>query len=164
MNPINSLIVEGNLTRDPEFKETSGGYKVCNLSIAVNRSYKNSEGKKVDEVSYFDIEAFGTLAQNCARYCEKGRGIRVVGRIKQNRWTNQDGKPTGKVLIVAEHIEFKPKFNQSKTDAEAENKATETVPTASAVQGTPATEQTAVVAETAAQEVAEKVPEEVLTF
>lgn len=153
MNPINSLIVEGNLTRDPEFKETSGGFKVCNISIAVNRSYKNAEGKKVDEVSYFDVETFGNLAENCARYCEKGRGVRVVGRIKQNRWTNQDGKPQARIMIVAEHIEFKPKFNQPKTSVE------ET--TTEVSQPLPETPSAAIAQK---KEVAEKVPEEALVF
>lgn len=149
MNPINSLIVEGNLTRNPEFKETSGGFKVCNLTIAVNRSYKNSEGTKVDEVSYFDVETFGNLAENCARYCEKGRGIRVVGRIKQNRWTNQDGKPQARIMIVAEHIEFKPKFNLSKSEKEETN--TEETPSETK-------------SEIFEEEIQEKVPEEAVAF
>ena len=149
MNPINSLIVEGNLTRNPEFKETSGGFKVCNLTIAVNRSYKNSEGTKVDEVSYFDVETFGNLAENCARYCEKGRGIRVVGRIKQNRWTNQDGKPQARIMIVAEHIEFKPKFNLSKSEKEETN--TEETPSETK-------------SEILEEEIQEKVPEEAVAF
>ena len=149
MNPINSLIVEGNLTRNPEFKETSGGFKVCNLTIAVNRSYKNSEGTKVDEVSYFDVETFGNLAENCARYCEKGRGIRVVGRIKQNRWTNQDGKPQARIMIVAEHIEFKPKFNLTKSEKEETN--TEETPSETK-------------SEIFEEEIQEKVPEEAVAF
>ena len=149
MNPINSLIVEGNLTRNPEFKETSGGFKVCNLTIAVNRSYKNSEGTKVDEVSYFDVETFGNLAENCARYCEKGRGLRVVGRIKQNRWTNQDGKPQARIMIVAEHIEFKPKFNLSKSEKEETN--TEETPSETK-------------SEIFEEEIQEKVPEEAVAF
>lgn len=149
MNPINSLIVEGNLTRNPEFKETSGGFKVCNLTIAVNRSYKNSEGTKIDEVSYFDVETFGNLAENCARYCEKGRGIRVVGRIKQNRWTNQDGKPQARIMIVAEHIEFKPKFNLSKSEKEETN--TEETPSETK-------------SEIFEEEIQEKVPEEAVAF
>lgn len=149
MNPINSLIVEGNLTRNPEFKETSGGFKVCNLTIAVNRSYKNSEGTKVDEVSYFDVETFGNLAENCARYCEKGRGIRVVGRIKQNRWTNQDGKPQARIMIVAEHIEFKPKFNLSKSEKEETN--TEETPSETK-------------SEIFEEEIQEKIPEEAVAF
>lgn len=107
MNQLNSLIIEGNVTREPEYKETTNGYKVCNIPIAVNRFYKNSDDQGVNEVSYFTIETFGKMAEVCHEKCKKGRGLRVVGRIKQSRWTNAEGKATSRVSIIAEHVEFK---------------------------------------------------------
>lgn len=59
-------------------------------------------------MSYFDVEAWSRLGSTCAQYLKKGRGVRVVGRLKQDRWIDPDGKPRAKVKIVAEHVEFKP--------------------------------------------------------
>ncbi len=110
MNQLNSLIIEGNVTRAPKTRSTPNGYKVCTVPIAVNRFYKNLGGEGINEVSYFNIEAFGKLADACEKNCDKGRGMRVVGRLKQNRWTTEEGKNTSRVTIVAEHVEFKKRF------------------------------------------------------
>lgn len=122
MNNINCLIVEGNITRVPEFKTTAHGYPVCKLPIAVNHYYKKANSDEyVDEVSYFDVETFGKLAEICAKFSQKGRGISVVGRIKQNRWKNDDGKPQSRITIVAEKVEFKPRVNGNAETAIDEN-------------------------------------------
>lgn len=120
MNAINSIIVEGNVVRTPDLRETPKGTLVCSIPIAVNYWYKNTAGEKVDEVSYFDIETWGGLAENCAKYCPKGRGVRVVGRLKQSRWKDSDGKTKSRVSIVAEHVEFKPFFKKINASATQE--------------------------------------------
>jgi len=96
----------GNLTRDPELKYTNSGKSVCNLSIANNRVY-SSGGEKVTEVSYFDVEVWGAVAENCAKYLSKGRGIIVEGRLRQDRW-EKDGKTQSRVRIAANNIHFLP--------------------------------------------------------
>jgi single-strand DNA-binding protein len=111
MNSLNSIIVEGNVVRTPQIRETPKGTPVCSLSVAVSRWYKSNNGVLVKEVSFFDVDTWGNLAKVCSQTCEKGRGIRVVGRLKQNRWQDSDGKPRSRVCIVAEHVEFKPKFS-----------------------------------------------------
>ena len=118
MNSLNSILIEGNLTRDPELKSTPKGTSVCSFSVASNRFYKQDEEYQ-KEVSFFDVETWAKLAESCAEYLEKGRGVRVVGRLKQDRWQDQEGNPRSKVKIVAEHVEFKPVFNK-KADAEGE--------------------------------------------
>lgn len=112
MNSLNSIIIEGNLTRNPELKNVSNGVKVCTLPIAVNRTSKAQDGTKQDEVSYFEVETFGTLAEVCTKWCPKGRGVRVVGRLKQYRWADTDGKQHSRVKVIAEHVEFKPYFKK----------------------------------------------------
>lgn len=112
MDNFNSIILEGNLVRNPEARETPKGTVVCQFSIAVNKKYKTQDGERRDEVSFFDIESWGNLASSCMRYCTKGRGVRVVGRLKQSRWQDTEGKNHSKVKIVAEHIDFKPRFSQ----------------------------------------------------
>lgn len=104
---LNSVNMMGNLTRDPEMRFTSGGRPVCNISIANNRVY-SKEGQKVQEVSYFDVEVWGTMAENCAKYLSKGSGIVVEGRLRQDRW-EKDGKTQTRVRIVANNIHFMPR-------------------------------------------------------
>ena len=107
---LNSVNIMGNLTRDPELKSIPSGKSVCSLSIANNRVYtKNSE--KVTEVSYFDVEVWGVVADNCAKYLKKGSGVIVEGRLKQDRW-EKDGKTQSKVRITANNIHFMPKRNE----------------------------------------------------
>ena len=62
------------------------------------------------EVSFFDVESWARLAENCGEHLLKGRGVRVVGRLKQDRWQDKEGNPRSK--IVAEHVEFKPQFKK----------------------------------------------------
>jgi single-strand DNA-binding protein len=107
MNNLNSILIEGNLVRDPVYRETAKGTPLCTFSIASNRFYKQGELLE-KEVSYFEVETWSKLAQSCCDLGQKGRGVRVVGRLKQERWNDTDGKVRSKVTIVAEHVEFRP--------------------------------------------------------
>ncbi len=109
MKSLNSLIIEGNMVREPVLKTTPNGTPLCTFSIAANRSYKK-DNSFIQETSYFDIETWANLAKLCNENGAKGRGVRVVGRIKQDRWVGTDGKKYNKVKIIAEHVEFKPIF------------------------------------------------------
>jgi single-strand DNA-binding protein len=111
VNNLNSIIIEGNLIRDPEYRETAKGTPVCNFSIASNRFFKQGEGME-KEVGFFDVETWSKLAQNVQNLGHKGRGVRVVGRLKQARWTAPDGKARSRVTIVADHVEFRPNFKR----------------------------------------------------
>ncbi len=121
MNCLNSIIIEGNLVRDPLLKTTPNGHQVCSFAVATNRSFRqNDQFEK--EVSFFDVETWSKLAQTCGEVLRKGRGVRVVGRLKQDRWEDASGKSMSKIKIVAEHVEFKPVF---KRDDEREEATTE---------------------------------------
>ncbi|MDR0655771.1 MAG: single-stranded DNA-binding protein [Treponema sp.] len=111
MNNLNSILIEGNLVRDPLYRSTPKGTPVCTFSLASNRYYRqDSELEK--EVSFFDVETWAKLADNCYNLGHKGRGVRVVGRLKQQRWNGSDGKPRSRITIVAEHVEFRPEFKK----------------------------------------------------
>lgn len=107
MNGINSIIVEGNLVRKPELAKTPKGTPVCVFAIGNNRFYRGRKGEMQQETSFFDVETWAELAENCVEVGEKGAPVRVVGRIKQYRWKGKDGKNRCAVRIVAEHVEFK---------------------------------------------------------
>ena len=117
MNNLNSVLIEGNMVRDPLLRSTSKGTSVCNFTIASNRFYKQDANFE-REVGFFDVEAWGKLADICGNQGKKGRGVRVVGRLKQDRWTGNDGKSHTKIAIVAEHVEYRPEFKKTNDTAE----------------------------------------------
>jgi single-strand DNA-binding protein len=111
MNNLNSILIEGNLVKDPLLRSTPKGTQVCTMRLASNRFFKLDSGYE-REVTFVDVDAWARLAEACGSKGRKGRGVRVVGRIKQDRWTGADGKPHSKISIVAEHVEFRPEFRK----------------------------------------------------
>ena len=107
MNSLNSILVEGNLVGDPVMNKTPKGTSVCTFTVASVRYYKEDTEYK-NETSFFDVESWASLAETCGEHLEKGLGVRIVGRLKQDRWQDKDGNPRSRVKVVAEHVEFKP--------------------------------------------------------
>jgi len=110
MNNLNSILIEGNLVREPIMKTLPKGTQVCSMRFATNRYYKldNQSSSFERETNFFDVETWGKLAEICHMKGKKGRGLRVVGRLKQNRWNDPDGNLRSRITIVAEHVEFRP--------------------------------------------------------
>lgn len=104
MNSLNSVLLEGNLTQEPEIQYTPQCTAVCHFTVASDRYYN-----KTKETSFFEIETWGKLAEKASAELKKGEGVRVVGRLKQKRWKNAEGRDISKVVIVAEHFEIKYK-------------------------------------------------------
>lgn len=127
MNNLNSILLEGNLTRDPELRYTpsdgtSPGTAVCTLVVSSVRTYR-LEGERHEEVSFIEAVTAGKLATVCAEHLTKGRGVRVVGRLKQERWEDTEGNSRSKVVIVAEHVEFQPRRAAHRPTGEREREA-----------------------------------------
>lgn len=106
MDNLNSVMIEGNIVRDPSLKSMPNGTPVCTFSLAFNRYFKKESGKE-PEVSFFDVETWADVANNCYNQGHKGQGVRIMGRLKQNRWSDSEGKNHSRVYIVAEKVEFK---------------------------------------------------------
>ena len=105
MNMINSLILEGVVSGEPHLNETSTT-SVLNFTIEHTHYYKNKAGRYVTETSQFSVVAFGSM---CKIPLKEGGGVRVVGRLNQNKWTDSEGASHSEVQIVAEHIEIRKK-------------------------------------------------------
>lgn len=103
MASFNKVILMGNLTRDPERRYTPKGTAVTEFAIAINRVFNTEGGEKKEEVSYFDIVAWGRQAEICAQYLNKGRPVLVEGRLQQDRW-EQDGQKKSRIRVIAENI------------------------------------------------------------
>ena len=115
MNQLNSIILEGNVVKKAELSEPTSGFIVCRFPLAVNRKTKTPGGETREEVSFFDVETYGQMAEKCSKYCDKGKGVRVVGRLKQNRWEENNVKHS-RVFVVAEHVEYKFSKPKDTTD------------------------------------------------
>jgi single-strand DNA-binding protein len=104
---INRVIMTGNLTRDPELRNTPGGTPVCSLRVACNTRRKDQSGEWVDKPNYFDVTVWGAQGENCATYLQKGRPVAIDGRLQWREWEATDG--SGKrsaVDIVADTVQF----------------------------------------------------------
>ena len=125
MSALNQIILEGNAVKDAEVKTKPWGTKFGTLSLANNHYYKDRKGNFADEVSYFDVVVFGDGAlANLVKNAKKGSSIRVIGRIKQERWEAKDGKKVSRNIIIAQHIDFlkKPKSDENPEYAKKNDK------------------------------------------
>lgn len=102
---FNQVVLMGNLTRDPELRSTPNGQSVCSFSLALNRSYKASDGEWKEQTDFIDIVAWGPLGERVAQYLSKGRAALVNGRLQSRSW-EQDGQKRNKVEVVAQDVTF----------------------------------------------------------
>lgn len=112
MNNLNSLIIEGNI-KEIKVSDLPNGLKVTEFSVAVLRYQKKEDGSFSEEVSCFSVLLFGRMAELAETNGKIGRGIRIVGRLKQERFIDSDGKAQSKIIVIAEHVEYKPILNSS---------------------------------------------------
>ncbi len=104
---INSVVLVGNLTRDPELRHTPSGTPVCSLRLAVNSRRKDgATGQWTDKPNYFDITVWGQQGESCAQYLAKGRPVGVQGRLEWREWDAQDGSKRQAVEVVADNVQF----------------------------------------------------------
>ena len=103
---INRVVLVGNLTRDPEVRQTPSGTPVCSLRIAVNSRRRDESGQWTDKPNYFSISVFGNQAESCGQYLSKGRPVAIDGRLDWREWQTQDGQKREAVEIVAESVQF----------------------------------------------------------
>src|ERR1700749_1954739 len=102
---LNQVTLMGNLTRDPELRQTPTGQNVTSFSLALNRSYKDAGGEWQEATDYIDIVCWGPLAERVAQYLSKGRRCLVQGRLQSRSW-EQDGQKRSKVEVLANDVTF----------------------------------------------------------
>ncbi len=107
MAGYNRIIMIGNLTRDPDYKQLASGQAVCKLGLATNRSFRNRQtGDMIQEVCYVDIDVWGAQAESCRQYLQKGRPVLVEGRLKLDTWQDANGQSRSRHSIVADRVVF----------------------------------------------------------
>lgn len=106
MASLNKVYLVGNLTRDPDVRHTPRGTAVGDLGLAINMSYRTSEGTDREEVCYVDVVVWGRQAETCKDYLSKGSPILVEGRLQLDQWEDQSGARKSKLRVRAERVQF----------------------------------------------------------
>jgi single-strand DNA-binding protein len=112
INNLNSVMVEGRVKSNPKLLRMLNGIATCSFTIATERIYIQDEEPR-KEVSNFEVCAYEKLAEVWAEYLKEGRMVRVVGRLKQDKWITDKNEPISKVCIIADHIEFRSELEES---------------------------------------------------
>lgn len=113
MPEINIVMIAGNLTSDPSFRQTSNGTPVANFFIAANRRFKDNNGNWRENVCYIGVVAWHKLAESCHENLQKGSAVLIDGEIQSRTWKNPDGSSKNVVEIKARRIQFLNKRSSS---------------------------------------------------
>lgn len=112
---LNKTFIQGNLVKDPDYRETPKGQPVCSLRLASSRKF-SSNGQIHEETVFVKVELYGKLATTARQFLSKGSAIIFVGRLKLNTWQSKDGKQQSELVIAAESMEFPPKSERSSSN------------------------------------------------
>ena len=112
MASFNKVILVGNMTADPELKQTAGGTSVCSFSIAVNRRFSKSEQAQ-QTVDFINIVTWRQSAEFVSRYFKKGNPILVCGQLQTRTWTDNQGQKRYATEVIADEVSFVASANQN---------------------------------------------------
>jgi single-strand DNA-binding protein len=99
-------MIIGHLGRDPEMRYTPSGKPVTTFTVAVSRSWNSGDGERHTETEWFNIVAWGNLAETCKQYLTKGQQVYIEGRLQTRRWDDKEGQKHTSVEIVANEMTF----------------------------------------------------------
>lgn len=101
------FVAIGNLGSEVELRYTPSGVPVANFSLAVNKTWTNSQGERQEKVTWFRIAVWRKQAETCAQFLKKGRRVLVVGEVEEaNAWTDRDGHPRATLEVTAQFVKF----------------------------------------------------------
>jgi len=101
---LNKVMVIGHLGRDPEMRYTPSGRPVTTFTVAVSRSWNTADGERRTETEWFNIVAWGNLAEICKQYLHKGQQVYIEGRLQTRRWEDKEGQKHTSVEVVANEM------------------------------------------------------------
>lgn len=108
---LNKAFILGNLTRDPELRQTATGQNVANFAVATNRMWSDTSGNKQTQTEFHNVVVWGRLAEIASQYLAKGRLVFIEGRITNRSWQDQQGQKKYRTEIVAENMQLGPRPN-----------------------------------------------------
>ena len=101
---LNKVMIIGQLGRDPEMRYTPNGRPVTAFSLAVDRAWQTGEGERRKETEWFNVVAWGNLAEICKQHLRKGQTVYIDGRLQTRSWDDQEGKKHFRTEIVANEM------------------------------------------------------------
>jgi single-strand DNA-binding protein len=101
---LNKVMIIGNLGRDPEMRYTPSGKAVTSFSVAVSRSWLKGEGERTETTDWFNVVAWGRLAEICSQYLTKGSMVYVEGRLETRSWEAENGQKHYRTEVVASDV------------------------------------------------------------
>ena len=122
MGAMNRVFLMGNLTRDPELRQTSTGMAVSDLGLAVSEKFRNKAGEMVETTCFADIVVWGKQAEACGQYLGKGSPVMVEGRLQLDQWQTDKGEKRSRLRVRADRVQFlgRPRKTGEPAAAEAE--------------------------------------------
>ncbi len=120
MRSVNKIILIGNLTRDPELKETQSGQPITTFGIATNREWMTSEGEKKKSTEFHEIVAWAHLAEICSKYLKKGKLVYLEGYLKTRSWETENGEKRFRTEVVLQDMIMLEKRERSSEEEEKE--------------------------------------------
>jgi single-strand DNA-binding protein len=106
MGSMNRVFLMGNVTRDPELRQTPSGSAVLEFGLAVSEKFKNKAGQMTDSVCFADVVAWDRLAEVCGEYLAKGSAVLIEGKLQYEQWQTQDGGKRSRLRVRASRVEF----------------------------------------------------------
>ncbi len=107
---LNKVFILGNLTRDPELRQTPNGQNVATFGVATNRMWTNQSGVKQNQTEFHNVVLWGRLAEIAHQYLAKGRLVLIEGRLNTRTWQDQSGQKRNRTEIIAENMQLGPRF------------------------------------------------------
>ncbi len=101
---LNKLMIIGHLGRDPEMRYTPSGKPVTTFSVATSRTWQSADGERHEDTEWFNVVAWGGLAEICNQHLQKGMQVYVEGRLQTRRWEDADGNKHFTTELVAKEM------------------------------------------------------------
>jgi len=122
---LNKATICGNLTDKPGLKTTDSGTVLANFTVATNRRYTDADGNQQESAEFHDVVVFGTQAENCAQYLDKGQQVLVEGRIQTRSWEDSDGNNRSSTEIIGQNVQFGSRKDDGSNDKTKQDMADE---------------------------------------
>lgn len=120
---LNKVMIIGNLGRDPEMRYTPSGKPVTSFSVAVSRSFTKAEGERTEVTDWFNVVAWGRLAEICSQYLAKGSMVYVEGRLETRSWEGENGQKHYRTELVANDVNILERKGRQGDDTSAMDSA-----------------------------------------
>jgi len=119
---MNTILLAGNLTDEPELRYTGSGTAVANATVATNERYKNQQGELIEEATFHDLVIWGNQAEVMSEYADKGQFLVIRGAVQTNEWEDNDGKTRRDKEVKVLEFDFGPRVDVTEQSDSSESR------------------------------------------